>query len=354
MALDGASFSPKEFKLAISADGEGTTGTKQTNALTAINIDSLEMPSFNPTQVFDVRSGSSGRLADVDDILVSQNGVTKEISFSGILTTELSPILFQNCFAKTHSNSIIEIPAAYEPPSLATGNTSQGINHTVTLYLTLPNTTDGESSPGTDNHSIILPGCTITSLQITGDMGSESGRLRFTATARTGYRAEFSAAEASIASAYTVNTYSLSTLAGASGLKTIGGATDCVIQSFSLNIENPSEYVGQHDANGNPEAIVRAVPELAITLDATVKYDNGNAQNTQTTAEYQSIMNSKNIVANALHNHSSSVASATGFGFEGSFAQVTSAAFNEANAMMIDVSQKFFSSGSSVFFKIRY
>ena len=43
MALDGASFSPKEFKLAISASGEGTTGTKQTNALTAINIQSSEI-----------------------------------------------------------------------------------------------------------------------------------------------------------------------------------------------------------------------------------------------------------------------------------------------------------------------
>jgi hypothetical protein len=352
MALDGASFSPKEFKLAISSTGEATQGTAKTDALIAVNIDSLEMPSFNLTQVLDVRSGTDGRVADIADAFTDEKGVTKEITFSGILDSQVLPILLENCIARGNAQSVVTIPYNYEPPALATGATSQNQIHTLTLHLSLPATTDSESSPGTDTHSMTFPGCTITSLQITGDMGNESGRLRFTATARTGYITTFSTAEIA-PTAYTSNFFSLATLAG-SGLKTIAGAKDCVIQSFSLNFENPSEYVGQHDSNGNPEAIVRAVPEIAVTLDATVKYDNNNAAGEQTTAEYQTAMKANTTVATSLHNHATSIDSATGFGFEGAFGKITNVAFNEANAMMVDVSTKFFASGTSNMFEIRY
>ena len=350
MALDGASFSPKEFKLAISSTGEATQGTAKTDALFAVNIDSLEMPSFNLTQVLDVRSGTDGRVADITDAFTDEKGVSKEISFSGILDSQILPILLENCIARANDTSVITIPSTYEPPALATGATSQNQIHTLTLHLSLPATTDASS--GTDTHSMTFPGCTITSLQITGDMGNESGRLRFSATAKTGYITTFSTAEVT-PTAYTSNFFSLATLAG-SGLKTIAGAKDCVIQSFSLNFENPSEYVGQHDSNGNPEAIVRAVPEIAVTLDATVKYDNNNAAGEQTTAEYQTAMKANTTVATSLHNHASAIASATGFGFEGAFGKITNVAFNEANAMMVDVSKKFFASGSNPMLKIRY
>lgn len=350
MALDGSTFSPKEFKLAISSAGEGTQGTKQTDALRAINIDSLEMPSFNPTQVLDARSGTDGRIADVDDIFVDQKGIAKEITFSGVFDQTIAPLLVQNCLATAVSSNVITIPYNYEPPALATGATSQNIIHTVTLFLTLPATTDASS--GADNHCIVFPGCTITNLQITGDMGSESGRLRFTATARTGHVVEFAQSAVS-PSAYGTSFYSLATFAG-TGAKTIAGATDCVIQSFSLNMENPSEYVGQHDANGNPEAIVRATPELLLNLDATVKYDNNNAADAQTTAEYATAMNSKTTVGTELYAHASDITAASGFGFEADYGQITSAAFNEANAMMMDVSVKFFASGSNNVFRIRF
>ena len=119
-----------------------------------------------------------------------------------------------------------------------------------------------------------------------------------------------------------------------------------MVQSFALNIENPSEYVGQHDSSGNPESIVRAVPEISATLDATVKYDNNNAAGTQTTAEYQTAMKAGTTVATYFHNHATTIASASGFGFEGLFGKITSVSYNEANAMMVDVSTKFFASSS--------
>ena len=338
MALDGAAYSPKEFQLAIVA--ESTIGTANVSSMNLVNVDSVEMPNFNLTQVLDVRSGSSGRVFDVDDALTDEKGVTKEITFSGVFDQTVAPFLVQNCIGLAAASDVTTIPATYTPPELETGdNSSVTIADTITIAVIAPATSGG-------NRSIIFPGCTITSLSITGDMANESGRLRFTATARTGYIATFSTAPVTPATAYGTSYYSLATLAGA-GLKTIAGATDCVVQSFSLNIENPSEYVGQHDGSGNPESIVRAVPEISATLDATVKYDNNNADGTQTTAEYQTAMKAGDTVATKFHNHASALASASGFGLEALFGKITNVAYNEANAMMVDVSTKFFASGSS-------
>ena len=175
-------------------------------------------------------------------------------------------------------------------------------------------------------------------------MANESGRLKFSATAKTGYISSFTQAAPSSPSAYGTSFYSLATLAG-TAKKTIAGAEDCVIQSFSLNLENPSEYIGQNDANGNPEAIVRAVPEISATLDATVKYDNQ-------TAELPTTMKAGTTVISNLANHAT-IGSATSFGFIGSYGKITSVAYNEANAMMYDVSTKFGASGANAMLAIR-
>ena len=83
MALDGAAYSPKEFQVAIKA--ESTIGTANVSSMQLVNVDSVEMPNFNLTQVLDVRSGSDGRVFDVDDALTDEKGVTKEITFSEYL-----------------------------------------------------------------------------------------------------------------------------------------------------------------------------------------------------------------------------------------------------------------------------
>tara|TARA_R100000742_G_C4279324_1_gene103588 strand:+ start:67 stop:597 length:531 start_codon:yes stop_codon:yes gene_type:complete len=169
-------------------------------------------------------------------------------------------------------------------------------------------------------------------------MANESGRLRFTATARTGFISSFTQAKPSSPSAYGTSFYSLATLAG-TAKKTIAGAEDCVIQSFSLNLENPSEFLGQGDASGNPESIVRAIPEFSATLDATVKYDNQ-------TAELPTTMKAGTTVISNLANHAT-FGSATGFGFLASYGKITNVAYNEANAMMYDVSVKFGASSTN-------
>jgi len=335
MALDGAAYSPKEFQLALVA--ESTIGTANVSSMQLINVDSVEVPNFNLTQVLDVRSGTSGRVFDVADALTDEKGVTKEITFSGVFDQTVAPFLVQNCIGLAAVSDVTTIPATYTPPVLATGDASSiTIADTITIAVIAPATSGG-------NRSIVFPGCTITSLSISGDMSNESGRLKFTATARTGYISSFTQAAPSSPTAYGTAYYSLATLAG-TAKKTIAGAEDCVIQSFSLNVENPSEYVGQHDANGNPESIVRAVPEIAATLDATVKYDNQ-------TAELPTTMKAGTTVISNLANHAT-IADADSFGFIGSYGKITSVAYNEANAMMYDVSVKFGASGANAMLAI--
>ena len=334
MALDGAAYSPKEFQLAIVA--ESNIGTAVVSSMQLVNVDSVEMPNFNLTQVLETRSGSSGRVFDVDDAHIDEKGVTKEITFSGVFDVTVAPLLLQNCAGIAESSDVVTVPYNYTPPELETA-ASSAIQKTITIAVIAPATSGG-------NRSIIFPGCTITSLSISGDMANESGRLRFTATARTGFISSFTQAAPSSPSAYGTSYYSLATLAG-TAKKTIAGAEDCVIQSFSLNLENPSEYVGQGDANGNPEAIVRAVPELVATLDATVKYDNQ-------TAEFPTTMKAGTTVISNLANHAT-IGSASSFAFIGNYGKITNVSYNEANAMMYDVSVKFGASSTNAMLAIR-
>jgi hypothetical protein len=100
--------------------------------------------------------------------------------------------------------------------------------------------------------------------------------------------------------------------------------------------------VGQSNTDGDPEAIVRSIPELAITLDATVKYDDNTAglMNTMQSKNVNSATNSLQM-GTLLCTHATLANSSTSFGFEAPHGQITSVGFNEANAMMIDVSSKF-------------
>ena len=67
----------------------------------------------------------------------------------------------------------------------------------------------------------------------------------------------------------------------------VAGVVDCVMKSFSLNLENDVQFMG-FDAWGNYEVIQRALPEVIATLDTVVKYD-GNTKALIESFEGQSI-----------------------------------------------------------------
>ena len=166
MGLDGAGYASSEFKLALKA--ETTLGSQNVSSMNLINVDSVSLPALNPTQVMDVRSGD-GRTAKAADVFVSEKGTTKEISFSGTADSTVLPLLLQNIVTTAVGSSPASYDVAYNysPPDLEHGTTSSTIRNTVTVAVVSP-----ESG---NDHSIIFPGCCLTALSLTGDMGDESG-----------------------------------------------------------------------------------------------------------------------------------------------------------------------------------
>jgi len=290
-----------------------------------INIDSIEMPSFNPTQVFDVRS-SDARVAKVSDAYTSQKAVQHEVSFSGTADSTVLPLLLEHMFVvdkeQLSSDPVVntyDLISSYTPDELEHNATSD-IEKTLSVAIYSP-------EEGND-HSIIMEGATLTSLTINGDMGTENGRMKVSGTFKSGYKPSVGSARPA-EKAYGTTYYYLTTM---NTKKTVANKADSVLQSLSINMENPSEYLGYQGSDADPQAIARSIPEFGVTIDATVKYDDN-------TADMHDSLLQGTTVATELSNNAT-FTDATTFGVQASNCKITSVAFNEAAAMMLDVSMK--------------
>ena len=338
MAIDSAAYSPKEFKLGIQA--ESTIGAKIVTDIMLINVDSVELPSYNPLQVLDVRSGS-GRTLKSSDVFTQKDLVDKEISFSGTADQSILPELLKNIFnsAQRAAESSVKpaayvLPDSFTPEELRNG-ASGATNGTRTMTVAV-------ISPEGDTSSI-FPGCRLTSLSISGDMGTENGRIKISGTFKTRFNVFINQAAPSQTN-YSSSFYNMNTLGSgtASATKTIAGVADMVLQSFAINIENPAEYIGYttttadlgggSTTNQDPEVIAVGIPGVTVTMDATVKYD---SQSKGIDDVYQLGTLGLTHMSNNANWHS-----ATSFGLYAKKSLVTSVAHNEAAAMMLDISMQ--------------
>ena len=322
MAISANAFSPKEFELGIGQ--ESTCGTVKVDALIGVNIDSVSFPTLNPTQVLDVRN-HSGRVAQDIDVFLSKAQTVKEISFSGVLDTQIAPYLIEGCIGSATSdageaNKLFQILDTYSPGEIAYGTTSGDRAFTYTVAVISP----------TSGKSITIPGMVFTSVSFSADMGEEGGRYKFEATMQSGKSANFDAT-AAIATDYTANYYSL----GDSTVRTVAGVADNLIQSVSLSIENPANF---HGFSGNDfEIVSRAIPEISVNSDVTMKYDSQSLEldsqfgGAQTAAGLMTVIGTNAAIESATDGK---------FNFEIAHSVVTNFAFNEAAAMMVDVSLK--------------
>tara|TARA_R110002020_G_scaffold119689_1_gene273042 strand:+ start:5942 stop:6949 length:1008 start_codon:yes stop_codon:yes gene_type:complete len=321
MALDGQALSPKEFLLAFKP--ETTIGTANVATMNLINVDSVSSPSMNLSQVLDVRNGV-GRTAKVADAFTEEKGTRKEFSFSGTADATTLPILLQaiTTTAVGSSPASYDIAHNYTPPELqiGTGSISDSL-HTFTVAISNP-------EAGND-HSMVFSGCVLTTLSINGSMGTESGRIKVSGTFATGNLGTYGQARPTSTVAYSATNYSMTQWTAKT---TIAGIGDCVISDFSLNIENPSEFMG-FNASGNPQAIVRAVPEIMVSVDASIKADDN------TSALHNSLKAGGTSASVEVSNHAT-WSSATTFGINMANGVLTSVDFNEASAMFYNVSIK--------------
>ena len=329
MAISTASYSPSAFQFLIAEqDAFGTLELDGGNAYHALDVDSVGTPSLNPNQALTVRAGS--RVLQATDFFHDATNTIKEISVSGTATTNALDMLLENIMGEAEGSA----SGVYSFLSNATAQTvGQGDSSQAGTLLSIVI----KSAFGT-NADLSFKDCVCTNLQLSGDAGTEGGRIKFSATFQTGSVVEdLTDGATTVDTAFTAasENYLMSTWVAAR--RQLVGVADLVMSSFSLTLENPAEFAGI--TSTGYEAISRG-SEFSATLDATIKYDdkcedffekfNGQTTGTSTGA--------------TLLNHQASLADGA-FGISMPSSIITNVAFNEQAMMMLDVSVKALGAG---------
>ena len=320
MALDGAGYSNSQFKMSFKP--ETTIGTAIVSSMNLLNIDAITFPTIAPTQVLDVRSGD-GRTAKVADAYISEKHTIKEISFSGYADQTTLPILLQAILTQAVGSSpaSYDVPFNYTPPELQIGASASTNTKTFTVAFISPE--------AGDDHSIVFKGCVLSSLSLSMDMGSESGRVTMSGTFQTASTPSYGQSAPTSMTAFSANNYFLTDM---HTTRKVAGISNCVIASLTLNIENPRTFLGFNGSTAEPESIITAVPEININLDASIKYDDNTAGLSET-------FKNGTTVASELSNHGT-WSSASTFGIKIDYGKITSLAMSENSAMFHDISIK--------------
>tara|TARA_R100001530_G_scaffold136294_1_gene116269 strand:- start:132 stop:1172 length:1041 start_codon:yes stop_codon:yes gene_type:complete len=265
MATNTSAFSPKEWRIGIAE--EVTVGTAPSSFL-GIEFDSMSYPTINDLRILEKRSGSTGRVLNEDDLFYHEAGSVHEFSVSGILTTALVGVLFENAVgveqaANGSASYDVVVGTGHAPVSFLHGATSSGGHNTVAFQI------NGTSSP---NSSYTLKGCIVTALTISANSDEEGGRFKFELTAQTRSPFTSSAGSQGTISAYTENFLYLSDFTED---KTVY-AQSVILDTFGLTVENPVKFLGNKASGGNaglPEGYQRAIPEFKALANCSVKFD---------------------------------------------------------------------------------
>ena len=317
MTLRADTYSPKGFGVLVGF--ESTTGTKKVDALVSMDIDSVGFPSLNPVQVHDVRSGA-GATAKLVDAFKTNKGTVKEITISGNAYHTSVLNLLTNLTGDT--SSPVQVAYNHTGADIVKGTGSvSDFSKTLTVVI---------ESPGTD-HDLIFPGCVVTAMSFSGDMGTEGGRIKYSATFKTGEVPELSAASLNAATLYSAGTQRDMT---GWTFTTLGGIADTVMSNFTLNLEHDAHFLG-FDTSGNAEVIGRGA-EFSATLDAQIVY-NVDSEALINTFEAGAAFTTNGVIICGNH---ATIGSQSLFGFHIDTSSLTNAAYSEGDVMMLDTSWK--------------
>ena len=329
MAISVASYSSSAFKIAIAEqDAFGTIEAAGGNAYHALDVDSISSPSLNLNQALDVRSGS--RVLQTTDFFHTKVGAIAEISVSGTATTAALDMLLENMMSEAEGSAsgVYSFLSNASAQSVGSGSSSQaGTLLSVVMISPIAAMDLG------------FKDCVVTALSLSGDAGTEGGRIKFSATFKTGSAVDATqttsvgAVDTAFTAAsenYTMNTWT-------AGYRQLVGVADVVMSSFTLNLTNDANFLGL--VSTGFETISRA-GEFSATLDATVKYDD----KVQAFFEnFQDQVTGASEGATLLNNDSSLTDGAFGISMPASV--MTNVAFNEQAMMMMDVSVKAIGAG---------
>ena len=326
MAVAANAFSPKQFSFLIAEqDDWGTHAVDESspnNNLVALDVDSIGSPTLGIVQGLDVRSGS--RVLQATDFFQDIKGSPKEMTVSGTATTEGLDILLANLTgeALASASGVYSIASNIAPSTLTAATTNQTGEQLLSIVY--------KSGYGT-NADLSFKDCFCTNLVLSGDAGTEGGRIKFSATFKTGSLvADLTDATTTIDTAITANDYFMS--AWDADDRIIAGTANALAFSFSLNLTNDVVFAGL-TATGF-EVATRAA-EISATADFTVKYDstfsalfesfNGQTAGASTGA---TLMNNDASLTDAY------------FGFNMASSVLTNVGFSEGDMMQLDCSVK--------------
>ena len=335
MAISAVAFSPKEFRVAIQP--QAVLGTALTNGMQEINVDSITHGTLGGNNNYDLKSGG-GRIMQDEHYYHDNSGYVSEITISGIYGSE-SAALLENITGD--AAEVWEVPSNYEPSTnIKTGNSlTPGNSELLTLAIMPPKAGAGTPS---DTDGILYKDCVVTAFSWSGDMATDGGLCRFSATLKT----YSPVALEQDASSYTIATYAMNAAQTISmadwktpANRIVCGQADLMVNSFTFNIENDAIFLGR---TGDVCEVISRAGEFSSTADFTVKYDDESADllnmfQGATTGQSTGVTNMSNA---------GTPATGADWGFKYAGSVFTNVALSEGDVMMIDVSVKMVGAGN--------
>ena len=324
MAISQAAYSSSSFKVAIAEqDAFGTIEAAGGNAYHALDVDSISSPSFSPNQALDVRTGS--RVLQTTDFFHSKIGMVTELSVSGTATTNALDILLENFMgeAEGSASGVYSFLSNAAAQSVGRGASSQAGTLLSVVVISPISAMD-----------IGLKDCVVTSLSLSGDTGTEGGRIKFSATFKTGSAidATQTTSVGAVDTAFTAASENYLMSSWAAAYRQLVGVADLILTSFTLNLTNEAEFTGPISTGFD---VITRAGELSATLDATIKYDD------KCQAFFENFLDQSTGAsegATLLNDDSSLTDGSFGISFPASV--ITSVAYNPQTMMMMDVSVK--------------
>tara|TARA_R100001594_G_scaffold1545_1_gene6715 strand:- start:9163 stop:10182 length:1020 start_codon:yes stop_codon:yes gene_type:complete len=337
MAIDANAYSPKQFKFLIAEqDDWGTlnenSGGSPDNAYLAVDVDSVGSPSLNLNQSLENRSGS--RVLQATDFFQDKLTKVMEFSVSGTATTEVLDVLLGNI---TEGDTVpYGIAANSAAQNLTSASSSQTANQILSIIYSSP----------TSNKDLAFKDCFCTSLSLNGDSGTEGGRIKFSATFKTGsLPADLTSSTISVDTAITAANYYMS--AWDANDRIIAGHSNVLVNNFTLSIENDVVFSGA-TATGYESAA--RVGEVSATADFSIKYD-GN-----TDTMFENFHDQVTGASEGATLMATDTAPSDGeFEFKFANSVITSLSLSDGDLMMLDVSVKALGAGigsSDLFFEV--
>ena len=333
MAKSGVAFSPKEFSVWVR--GETAAGTSAIGtSMYQLDVDSVGFPTLNATQVVDVRSG--GRFLKDADFFQDNTMRVTEFSISGTMHNDTGHNLLMQNIANNYSGEV-QVAATYAPPVIqyADGDGSASTNatagDTITVVLAGPDEDTGTTNiQVTNSQTIELAGCVVTNFALSADMGTEGGRYKFSATLQTGIKPDLDETTDVGGTPYSNGTDKLFSTSSGHLVKGI----EVVMHNFTVTLDNPAVFYGV--SSDGYEGVTRG-SEFGVTFDTQIKYD------ALTKGLVNTFDGQTGVTAADLFQYDNSVA----FGIDIDNGILTNVAYSEGDMMMLDVSGKATSDGST-------